>query len=35
MKIIKVCVLIVIAIVVGTVWACLKMSGDCDRRNEE
>ena len=35
MKIIKVCVLIVIAIVVGTVWACLKMSGDCDRREDQ
>lgn len=35
MKIIKVCIFIVIAIVVVAVWACCKMSGDCDRREEK
>ena len=34
MKIIKVCVLIVVAIVAVAVWACCKMAGDCDKEGE-
>lgn len=35
MKELKICAAVALVIVAVAVWACLKMSGDCDRRDEE
>ena len=35
MKALKICVAVALAIVVFTVWACCKMSGDCDRMEKK
>lgn len=34
MKILKIGVVVVVVIMVVAVWACCKMAGDCDRREE-
>ncbi len=34
MKILKIGAVVVLVIVVVAVWACCKMSGDCDRRED-
>lgn len=35
MKIFKIGAVVVLVIVAVAIWACCKMSGDCDRRDEE
>ncbi len=35
MKLLQIGAVVVLAIVAVAVWACCKMSGDCDRREEQ
>ena len=35
MKELKIGIAVVLVIVAVAVWACLKMSGDCDRREDQ
>lgn len=35
MKILKIFAVVVLVIVAVAVWACCKMAGDCDRREEQ
>lgn len=35
MKVLKIGIAVVLVIVVVAVWACCKMSGDCDRREDQ